>query len=169
MVSTCPGPVSRRPASVLGGSGGGPLPVCAACDAEVQEGACGVARCSSMSSSDEKAARLGRRIAEAAKDIYHEDDPATLVALGVLGLKSLAADAMKTLDERERVVVERMVGSAQGRSEALRGRFWDAETPAAARGRRESDRKDSVVSNLAFDSRASVGSIGEIMMACRFV
>ena len=79
----------------------------------------------------EKAARLGRRIAEAASEIYGESDGATLVALGVAGLKAYAADVAEKLDERERDIIGRMVGSAQGRADGLR--LLAAATAGAAR------------------------------------
>ena len=93
----------------------------------------------------EKAARLGRRIAEAASEIYGESDGATLVALGVAGLKAYAADVAEKLDERERDIIGRMVGSAQGRADGLR--LLAAATAGSAAGS-DGDRRGSSLSGL---------------------
>ena len=112
-----------------------------------------------MAGSDgEKAQRLGRRMAEAAGEIYGETDPATLVALSCVGLKAYAREAQALLDEKEAAVVSRMVGSAQGRADALNpmAKTWAPLSPGGREGDGATPRRDSTVSALGRDSTGSL-------------
>ena len=112
-----------------------------------------------MAGSDgEKAQRLGRRMAEAAGEIYGETDPATLVALSCVGLKAYARAAQALLDEKEAAVVSRMVGSAQGRADALNpmAKTWAPLSPGGREGDGATPRRDSTVSALGRDSTGSL-------------